>query len=51
MGETRKNILACTKKYKQDKKFINIPGVGEEVCNQWVEQLTTAKRISICISK
>ena len=39
-GNKEKDTCMYKKKYKQDKQYINIPGHHEEVCNQWVQQMT-----------
>ena len=39
-GNKEKYTCMYKKKYKKDLQRINIPGGREEVCNQWVEQLS-----------
>ena len=39
-GKKEKDTFMYKKQYKQDKQYINIPRECEEVCNQWVKQMS-----------
>ena len=39
-GNKEKYTCMYKKKYKQELQYINIARKHEEVCNQWVEQLS-----------